>query len=91
MYTPHACNTSVLSSRSRRISPLFTKPDVVEKRLEKFELHDGEDKMLTFEAWWKTVEDDKVVGMQYPHECHGLASRPSNHTKKKGMMDFLEF
>ena len=69
----------------------MTKQDVVEKRLEKFVLHDVEDDMLMFEAWWKTVEDDEVLEVQYPHEHHGLASRPYNHAKKEGMMDFLEF
>ena len=37
----------------------MTKQDVVEKRLEKFVLHDVEDDMLTFEVWWKAVEDEE--------------------------------
>ena len=69
----------------------MTKDNVVEKRLENFVLHDLEDEMLTFDAWWKTVEGDEVVEVQYPHECHGLAGRPSNHAKKEAMEDFLDF
>ena len=65
--------------------------DVVEKRLENFVLHDPDDEMLTFGAWWKTVDDDEMVDVQYPHERHGLAVRPSNHTKKEAMEDFLGF
>ena len=65
----------------------ITKQDVVEKRLENFILHD----MLTMVAWWKTVEDDEVVELQYPHEQHGLAGRRSNHAKKEVMTNFLEF
>ena len=37
------------------------------------------------------MEDDEVVELQYPHERHGLAGRPSNHAKKEAMTDFLEF
>ena len=69
----------------------MTKKNVVEKRLENFVLHDVEDGMLTFEVWWKTVEDDEVVEVQYPHERHGLAGRSSNHSKNEAMTDFLDF
>ena len=69
----------------------MTKKNVVEKRLENFVLHDVEGGMLTFEVWWKTVEDDEVVEVQYPHERHGLAGRSSNHSKNEAMTDFLDF
>ena len=53
-------------------------------------LHNDDD-MLTFEAWWKLVDDDEVVEVQYPHEHHGLTGKASNHAKKEVMVDFLEF
>ena len=47
--------------------------------------------MTAFDAWWKTVDDDEVLEVQYPHKRHGLAGRPSNHTKTEAMEEFLEF
>ena len=47
--------------------------------------------MFTFGAWWKTLDDDKVVEVQYPHEHHGLAGKTSNHSKQEVMAQFLEF
>ena len=51
----------------------------------------NEDETLTFGAWWKTLEDDDIVEVQYPHELHGLAGRLSNHAKVGVMEQFLDF
>ena len=68
----------------------LTKKEVAEKHLEDYVLHNDDD-MLTFGAWWKLVDDDEVVEVQYPHEHHGLTGKASNHAKKEVMVDFLEF
>lgn len=65
------------------------KKEVIERNLTDFVLND--DEMLTFGAWWKTVDEDDAVEVQYPHERHGLAGRPSNHAKQEVMEQFLEF
>ena len=65
----------------------LTKKEVAEKH---YVLHNDDD-MLTFGAWWKLVDDDEVVEVQYPHEHHGLTGKASNHAKKEVMVDFLEF
>ncbi len=44
----------------------------------------------TFGAWWKTVESDDQVEVQYPHERHGLAGRVSNHAKQEVLDQFLD-
>ena len=69
----------------------MTKKEVVEKRLENFVVNDIGDEMLTFEAWWRTVEDDEMLEVQYPRERHGLAGSSSNHSKTAAMLDFLDF
>ena len=51
---------------------------------------DQRDELLTFAAWWKTLDDDEVE-VQFPHERHGLAGRLSNHSKQDVMAHFLEF
>lgn len=48
-----------------------------------------DDKVLTFAAWWKTVDEDDVVEVQYPHNHHGLAGKPSNHAKQDVTAEFL--
>lgn len=65
------------------------KEEVEDKRLVDYVLH--EDDVLPFAAWWKTVDKDEVVEVQYPHDHHGLASKPSNHTEQDVMAQFLEF
>ena len=52
---------------------------------------DDNDDILTFGAWWKLVDDDEIVEVQFPHERHGLAGKESNHAKKQAMADFLDF
>ena len=42
-----------------------------------------DDEVLTFAAWWKTVDKDAVVEVQYPHDHHGLAGKPSNHATER--------
>ena len=49
---------------------------------------DGE--MCTFEMWWKSLDEDEDVEVKFPYERHGLAGRPSNHSKLDVMADFLE-
>lgn len=67
----------------------MSKKEVIEKNLTDFVL--SEDDTLTFGAWWKTLDDDDMVEVQYPHERHGLAGRTSNHAKQVVMEQFLEF
>ena len=84
--TPRAFTSSVSSEQ-----PIVEMTEeLVEQKLEEHVLHD-DDELQTFGAWWKTVEDDKVVEAQYPHERHGLAGKASNHSKQQVMAQFLEF
>lgn len=69
----------------------MTKKEVIEQKLEDYVLHDDDDEVQTFGAWWKTVDSDEVVEVQYPHERHGLAGKVSNHSKQQVMAEFLEF
>ena len=62
----------------------------MERRLENCVLQ-NDDGLLTFTAWWKTVDDDENVDVQFPYECHGLSGRVSNHHKEGIMADFLQF
>ena len=50
-----------------------------------------DEEVLTFAAWWKTVDKDEVVEVQYPRERHGLAGKRSNHAKQDVMAEFLDF
>ena len=50
-----------------------------------------DDEVLTFAAWWKTVDKDAVVEVQYPHDRHGLVGKPFNHAKQDVMAEFLDF
>ena len=61
--------------------------EVTDQRLQNYVLHS--DELLTFAAWWKTLDDDEVE-VQFPHERHGLAGRLSNHSKQDVMAHFLE-
>ena len=61
----------------------MTKEEVEDKHLV--------DYVLPFAAWWKTVDKDEVVEVQYPHDRHGLAGKLSNHTKQDVMVQFLKF
>ena len=67
----------------------MTKKEVLERKLTNHVLND--DETLTFGAWWKTLEEDDTVEVQYPHEQHGLAGKVSNHAKQDVMKDFLDF
>ena len=70
----------------------MTKKQVLEQKLQEYVLYNIEEtEMLTFGAWWKTLDDDEVVEVQYPHEHHGLAGKTSNHSKQEVMAQFLEF
>lgn len=59
----------------------MTKAEVEEQRLTEYVLLDYES--LTFAAWWRTLKSDDRVEVQ---ERHGIAGKPSNHSKL-----FLEF
>ena len=61
----------------------------MQQRLQDYVLQD--DETLTFGDWWKGVDDDDVIEVQYPHERHALAGRTSNHAKLEAMSQFLEF
>ena len=68
----------------------ITKLEVEEEKLMDYVLRD-DDETLTFAAWWKTLDQDEIVEVQYPHDRHGLAGKVSNHSKQEVMMKFLEF
>ena len=44
----------------------MTKHEVMQKRLEDHVLHD-DDSAHTFSAWWKELDGDEVVEVQFPH------------------------
>ena len=67
----------------------MTKKGVIESKLTSCVLND--DETLTFGAWWKTVDDNDIVEVQYPHDQHGLAGKSSNHAKLEVMGQFLDF
>ncbi len=67
----------------------MAKKEVIEQHLTDFVLSD--DDTLTFGVWWKTLDADEMVEVQYPNERHGLAGRVSNHAKTTVMEQFLEF
>ena len=50
-----------------------------------------DEEVLPFAAWWKAVDKDEVVEVQYPYDRHGLTGRPSNHSQQDVMREFLEF
>ena len=68
----------------------MTKREVQEKRLVDCVLQD-DDELLTFALWWKTKDDNDTIKVQYPHHRHGLAGKPSNHSKLEVMSQFLKF
>ena len=68
----------------------MTKREVEEKRLVDCVLQE-DDQLLTFALWWKSKDEDDIVEVQYPHHRHGLAGKPSNHSKQEVMSQFLEF
>ena len=79
--------------RQRQIKQLQKEQPIVEMTKEEVEdsvLREDEE-VLTFPAWWKTVDKDEVVEVQYPHERHGLAGRRSNHAKQEVIAEFLDF
>lgn len=41
--------------------------------------------------WWKSIENEEVVSVKYPHERHGLAGKKSNFNKSITMEEFLNF
>ena len=63
--------------RKQKQQPIveMTKGEVSEKRLESYVLHGDDEDLLTFAVWWRTLDDDQEVEVQYPHERHGLAGR----------------
>ena len=69
----------------------MSKKEVEEKRLVDCVLQDDNGDMTTFATWWKSVEEDDIVEVQYPHNWHGLAGKVSNHSKQEVMSEFLNF
>ena len=70
----------------------MSKEEVEEQKLADFVLRDDEDvDLTTFSTWWKSVDKDDIVEVQYPHDRHGLAGRVSNHAKQQVMSEFLSF
>ena len=64
----------------------------VEEKLVDYVLRDDEDgELATFATWWRSVERDDIVKVQYPHHHHGLSGKVSNHSKQKVMSEFLDF
>ena len=60
----------------------------MEKSLAKHVIND--DDTMTFGTWWKTLEDEDTVEVQFPHERHGLAGRVSNHAKQEQFLQFVD-
>ena len=52
----------------------MSKVEVEDRKLVDFVLRKDEE-VLTFADWWKTVDEDEVVEVQYPHKCHGFAGK----------------
>ena len=52
---------------------------------------DDDGELTTFATWCKSVEKDDIAKVQYPHDCHGLAGKVSNHSKQEVMLEFLDF
>ena len=52
----------------------MSKSEVEEQRLEQYVLREDED-MLTFCSWWKSLENEDEVEVQFPHQRHALAGR----------------
>ena len=50
-----------------------------------------DDELVAFVLWWKSKDEDDIVEVQYPHHRHGLAGKPSKHSKQEVMSQFLEF
>jgi hypothetical protein len=70
----------------------LSKKEVEEKRLVDCVLRDDDVcETTTFATWWKNVEEDDIVEVQYPHDRQGLAGKVSNHSKQKVMSEFLDF
>ena len=46
---------------------------------------------MTLATWWKSVEEDDIVDIQYPNDRHRLAGKVSNHSKQEVMSEFLNF
>ena len=59
---------------------VVTKEEVEEQRLVDQLLRD-DDEQMTFATWWKSVDKDDIVKVQFPHDHHGHAGKPSNHSK----------
>lgn len=71
---------------------VLSKKEVEEKRLVDCVLRDDDSgETTTFATWWKDVEEDDIVEVQYPHDRHGLAGKVSNHSKQVVMSEFLDF
>lgn len=67
----------------------MTKSDVISNKLEKcVVMPDNQD---NFKKWWPTLSGTDVVNVNYPHESHGLARKPSNSAKVTVREQFLEF
>ena len=66
------------------------KREVEQRRLVDYALQDDECD-LTFTQWWKPKGEDDIIEVQYPHQRHRLAGKPSNHSKPEVMSQFLEF
>ena len=65
---------------------------VEKKRLVDCVLRNDNVEMTTFATWWKSVEEeDDIIGVQYPHNQHGLAGKVSNQSKQEVMSEFLNF
>ena len=77
--------------QNQQLIMTMTKREVAEKRLESFVFHPLGVDMTPFNQWWKPLDDEALVEVRYPHEQHGLAGCPSNHSKTEVRNDFLEF
>lgn len=66
-----------------------TKKEVCELNIVKHVIFFASD--ITFNNWWKSLDDTDEVEVRYPHEQHGLCGKKSNRAKTEVMESFLTF
>lgn len=73
------------------LHPVITesKREVASLKLEKFVVLPSDD--TNFKRWWRYLDDNEDVEVNYPHEKHGLQGKTSNRAKTNVMNDFLTF
>lgn len=68
----------------------LTKEELLSQNLKQYVIPPSEED-FNFDEWWKSLLPDEEIDVQYPHNQHGLARKPSNHAKPSELQDFLDF